>query len=262
MNATHDLNLRLLRYREGPAGEHPARLAEALWQQDRLDEAIEFSLAELSQAARAEDLELLRLAARLLMRAGRYHEAQVGLMRVIACDPTDVEAWSMLAGLLVDRGQLARARRAARRGLALQSDHPELRAIHRSVSLRARGRRFCHRLEGEEPAMLARELLTGGLLDDALEVTRSALTQELDDIDLLVAHAEVSLRRGNLDEAVGALRTATYEAPDWPDVWVLLARTLREHGDDDEARDAANRARTLAPTRPDVAALSLSLGIA
>jgi Flp pilus assembly protein TadD len=252
-STAHQLDLRVLRFRTEPQREEPAMLARALLETGRHSDALELTTAGIARDPSDVDLRLVHGAA--LVARGRLEEAQVAFMQLAQAAPDWAHAWGELARVLLRRGRPEQALVVAERAIALEPNDTELQALRRDASLGARARRFALEPELEEPALFAQELIAAGRPAEALEVTRSALVREMDDADLLVAHARAARAIGDLDEAAGALETATFEAADWVELWQLRAAVELERGRLDEAYACIERAHRLAPESPDIAAL-------
>ncbi len=249
----HALDLRVLRFRTAPQREEPALLAHALLESGRYAEAVELSTTALARDPSDVDLRLVHGVA--LAARGRLEEAQVVFMETAHEEPDWAEPWRRLASVLLQRGRPEQALAVAERAIALEPDEPCARALRREASLAARARRFLARAGDEEPALLAQELLAAGRHADALEVTRAALVEEMDDVDLLVTHASAARAMGDLDAAASALELASFEAPDWPAVWRATAEIELDRGHLEHAMRAAERARELAASDEEVVAL-------
>ncbi|MGE0785213.1 MAG: tetratricopeptide repeat protein [Sandaracinaceae bacterium] len=231
------LDLRVLRFRGDKKRDEPALLARDLLAKGRSDEALELTSAALEDDP--SDTDLLLVHGIALAKSGQLATAQLALTRAAKEDPEWVEPWRLLAEVLWQRGKHARALQVARRGLAVDPGDESLSRIQKSASLELRARSYLFAPNDEEPAMLAQELLSDNRADLAFEVTRTALLEELDDVDLLVVHARAAIAMRDLDEAINALSMATYGAADWPEVWKLLATAHEQKGEPDRARQAA-----------------------
>lgn len=245
--APFHLDLRVLRFRTDPKRDEPAMLAQELLTQGRLEEAVE--LTERTLEVDPTDADLLLTHGCALARLGHLETAQLAFTRAAKRDPEWVEPWVQLAEVLLTRGKPTRAVQVIERGLALDPSEPRLVRSQSRATLELRARAYCEAPdEGEEPAMLATQLLSAERADLAFEVTRTALLAELDDVDLLVAHAKAARAMGDLDEAISALRTATYEAQDWAEIWRLLAEAHEAAGESEEARRAAAKGLLVDPS--------------
>lgn len=239
------LTLRVLRFRTEPQREEPALLAQSLLESGQLEDALQLTADALARDP--SDAELWLGHGVALARLGRVAEAQRALVRAAEIEPEWAEPWRHLAEILLRRDRPEQALAVADRALAMERDDPQLMALRRSASLTVRVRRFTRRGAAEEPAMLAQELMASGRVDDALEVTRTALLSEVDDVDLLVTHARAARARGDLEEALGALSTASFEAPDWPAIWRERAEVESALGLRHEALVSVRRALELEP---------------
>lgn len=239
------LNLRVLRFRSQPEREEPALLAQALIESGQFEDALQLTTDALARDP--NDAELWLGHGIALSRLGRIADAQRALMRAAELEPEWVEPWRHLAEVLLRRNRAEQALAVAERGLAIEPEDEQLAALRRSAALTVRVREFARRPASEEPAMLAQELLASGRADDAFEVTRTALTTEVDDPDLLVTHARAARARGDLEEALSALSTASYEAPEWAAIWRELAEVQSELGLRHEALASVRRALELEP---------------
>ncbi|HBQ19362.1 MAG TPA: hypothetical protein DEF51_52295 [Myxococcales bacterium] len=252
--APFHLDLRVLRFRSDPKRDEPAMLAQELLSQGRLEEAVE--LTERTLELDPTDADLLLTHGCALARLGQLETAQLAFTRAAKRDPDWVEPWVQLAEVLLTRGKPARAVQVIERGLAVDARDARLLQSQSRATLELRAHAYCEAPdEGEDPAMLATQLLAGERADLAFEVTRTALLSELDDVDLLVAHAKASRAMGDLDEAISALRTASYEAADWTEIWELLAEAHEAAGENERARDAAAKGLLVDPASEALRAL-------
>lgn len=231
------LDLRVLRFRSNPDKDEPSLLAHELIGKGRFDEALELTGAALEEDP--TDTDLLVAHGVALAKSGELATAQLALTRAAKADPDWSEPWRHLAEVLWQRGKSARALQVARRGLAVEPGDSGLERIKKSASLELRARTYMLAPDGEDPTMLAQQLLSDHRADLAFEVTRTAMLDELLDEDLLVIHAKAARAMGDLDEAVTALSTASMEAPDWPEVWLLLSEAYELRDEPDRARQAA-----------------------
>ncbi len=242
----HRLNLRVLRYRNDPARDEPVMLAQELITEGRFDEAIDLTATSLEGDPFDADLLLTHGVA--LRGSGRLNTAQLALTKAAQADPEWPEPWRHLAEVLQARGRITQAHAVAERGLELDPADVELRKIFELGELEQRALRFIDgERSAEDPAMLATALLAKGRVDTAFEVTRSALMDEIDDEDLLVAHARAAQLRGDPVEAINALEMAVFEAPDFAEAWRMLALLYEERGEPDRAREAAATGVRCAP---------------
>ncbi len=115
--------------------------------------------------------------------------------------------------------------------------------------------RFQNRPDAEEPAMLTRDLLAAGHLDDARWVFEHAIEREPDDLDLLLSGGELFLERGDFDWAKRLLILAAHRSQDWASPWLALARVLMATRDLDRAEAVLERCWELAPDAPETWAL-------
>ncbi|MCB9591185.1 MAG: tetratricopeptide repeat protein [Sandaracinaceae bacterium] len=240
------LNLRVLCYRTDPARDEPVMLARELIAQGRFAEAVELTTRSLE--ADPEDVDLLLTHGVALRGNGQLNTAQLALTRAAKADPDWSEPWRHLAEVLHARGRIAQAYAVAERGLELDPSDDGLRSLYELGELEQRAERY---IDGdrvaEDPAMLAQALLARGRVETAFELTRAALMEELDDEDLMVAHATAARTLGDLDEAISVLTLAALEAPDFAEVWKLLALCHEERGEPDRAREAAESGLRASP---------------
>jgi Flp pilus assembly protein TadD len=244
----HRLNLRVLRFRTDPLRDEPAMLAQELLATGRYAEAIELTAASLEDDPHDADLLLTHGVA--LARVGELGFAQLALMRAAKAEPGWAEPWRHLAEVLLLRERPEQCLQVLERARELEPEPGDeaLAGLQRAAELEVRTKRYLAEAGGEEPTMLAQELLAAGRAEAAFEVTRTALLEELDDEDLLVTHARAARARGDLDEALGVLHTAAVAAPDWAEVWRLLAEVHEERGEPERAREAAAEALLADPT--------------
>ncbi len=71
-----------------------------------------------------ETAESMRSLARLSVRLGFLQEARLAIERAVQLDDADVFAWNLLGSLAHQSGEIARARTAFERSLAIQPDQP------------------------------------------------------------------------------------------------------------------------------------------
>lgn len=112
---------------------------------------------------------------------------------------------------------------------------------------------FRGRVEREEPAMLALDLLSQDRADDALDVASSALAGSPRDPELLLACGRAHLMRGELHAAREACIEAAREGKDWAEAFAWLARVLVREGRSTKAAEVAERAVMLGASDPDLA---------
>lgn len=255
--AGHRLNLRVISFRTDPGRDEPAMLAQELVSDGRYAEAVELTAAALERDPHDPDLLLTHGVA--LAHVGQLSTAQLALMRAAKAEPGWAEPWRHLAEVLMTRGKPERALQVVEHALSIEPDDATLVQIQRAASLIVRGRRYADEGGGEEPAMLAQQLLAAGHVELAFEVTRAALTEEVDDEDLLVVHARAAIALEDLDEALSVLRTATFTAPDWAEAWRLLAEVHEAREEPDRAREAAERALAADPGNPGLERLKARL---
>ena len=254
VEAPHRLNLRVLRFRSDPGRDEPAMLAHELVRDGRFAEAVELTAAALERDPHDPDLLLTHGVS--LAHVGELSTAQLALMRAAEAEPDWAEPWRHLAEVLMTRGKLERALQVAERGLAIEPDDEALTRVQRAAGLLLRAQRYVREGGDEEPAMLAQALLAAGDVELAFEVTRAALTEEVDDEDLLVVHARAAIALGDLEEARSVLETATFTAPDWVEGWRLLAEVYERRGELDRAREAAEEGLEIDPGHAPLAALA------
>jgi tetratricopeptide (TPR) repeat protein len=112
---------------------------------------------------------------------------------------------------------------------------------------------FRGRVEREEPAMLALDLLSQDRADDALDVATSALAGSPRDPELLLACGRAHLMRGEIDAAREACIEAAREGKDWAEAFAWLARVLVREGRGTKAAEVAERAVLLGARDADLA---------
>lgn len=115
--------------------------------------------------------------------------------------------------------------------------------------------RFQNRLDIEEPAMLTRDLLTAGRMDDARAVFEAAIERDPGDADLLLTGGELFLERGDFVWAKRLLILAAKRSEGWASPWLALARALMATRDLDRAEAVLERCWELAPDAPETWAL-------
>lgn len=257
-HGAHRLDLRVLRFRTDQGRDEPAMLARELLRTGRLNEAIETTGRGLERDP--EDADLLLMHGLALAEAGQLETAQLALTRAAKLEPGWIEPWRRLASLLLERGKLDRALQVVERAEAIDPLDEILVEVRRQVTLQLRAMAYVESPDPhEEPTMLARELLSAGKAELAFEVTRTALTEELDDEDLLTTHARAAMATGDLDEALSVLETASFEAPDWVEVWHLLAEVREMRGEIEEGREAAEEGLEIDPSHAGLVAIHTRL---
>lgn len=214
---SHQLNVRLLRYRRSPDREDPALLAQDLLAHGRALDAIELTDIALRRDPGDADLELLR--ARALLAAGHVQHGERELIRVAKATPDWAAPFSALTRLLSSRGDQDRALKIATRARSLGAEDTMVVRLAKeqesALRLDARIARFERNADLEEPVMLARALLAADRKDDALHVLRLALRRDESDPDTLAALAQIERAEGHKDEAVALYRRAREAAPGW-----------------------------------------------
>lgn len=169
----------------------------------------------------SEAWSLRRDRATLALRRGRLDVASEDLDRLLAADPDDVNALSLLARLRSLQGQPRRALQAARRAFRVLPESP-VTAVNLATALASTG-------EASE-AMEAISFLDRS---DASEVPPRDRTR-------ITAMAEIVL--GRLPEASERLRGWVDEHPDDAEVLGMLATALRQSGRLSEALAVVGRA--------------------
>lgn len=112
---------------------------------------------------------------------------------------------------------------------------------------------FRGRVEREEPAMLALDLLSQERADDALDVALAALERSPRDPELLLVAARAHLMRGEILVARDVCIEAAREGKDWAEAFAWLARILTREGRSTKAAEVAERAVLLGATDRDLA---------
>lgn len=112
---------------------------------------------------------------------------------------------------------------------------------------------FRGRVEREEPAMLALDLLSQERADDALDVALAALERSPRDPELLLVAARAHLMRGEILVARDVCIEAAREGKDWAEAFAWLARILTREGRSSKAAEVAERAVLLGATDRDLA---------
>jgi len=99
----------------------------------------------------------------------------------------------------------------------------------------------------DEPVMLARELITEGRFEEAIDLTSKSLDADPDDADLLLTHGLALRGNGALNTAQLALTRAAKADPDWEEPWRHLAEVLHARGRLAQAYAVAERGLELNP---------------
>jgi len=115
--------------------------------------------------------------------------------------------------------------------------------------------RFQNQPNTEEPAMLTRDLLSAGRMDDARVVFEAAIERDSSDADLLLTGGELFLERGDFVWAKRLLILAAKRSEGWASPWLGLARALMATRDLDRAEAVLERCWELAPDAPETWAL-------
>jgi tetratricopeptide (TPR) repeat protein len=227
----HQLDVRLLRFRNRPDREDPAMLALELVTAGRTHDAIE--VVDAALVADPDDVDLLLGCGLAALRAHQLAFAQLVLTRAARQAPTWSEPLSALAKVLAMRDRPAKAVDVARRALSLGADDAALAAMvevdDRRRALDARLAAFRADPDATDPALLAHALLEDARELDALEVAELALARD-DDADLHVVAARARLARREPDAARDALARAISLAPDWAEPARMLAELLASEG--------------------------------
>jgi tetratricopeptide (TPR) repeat protein len=196
-------------------------LADALWELDRREEALD----RLAQAVQMEPgyewawNTLLRRSAEM-----DRPELAVDLARELTrLRPHQARSWIVLARVLQDD----------------QSRHERLEALDRAVVLNPR--------HAEAHGMRAECLSEMGRFDDAMAACRPAAFGDDPPLDLAARAADVESRRGDLPAAIAAMRHVTAQDPDYFWAWTRLADWHEQTGQKVEYLEAAENMVRLAP---------------
>lgn len=111
---------------------------------------------------------------------------------------------------------------------------------------------FRGRIEREEPAMLALDLLSRERLDDALDVVMTALETSPRDPELVLVAGRVHLARGETERARDRFIAAARLEKTWAEPFAWLARLLSGEGRRDKAAEVAERAVLLGSDDDDI----------
>lgn len=129
-----DLNIALLRYRNGPTLDAALALAPGLFGAGRENDALE--VAEDALARFGEHPALLSVAGHIWLARKELKHAQAFFQRALACDRKQAEVYAALAEVLVARGDATRARLALQKASALAPPDRALEAKLRKLQPR------------------------------------------------------------------------------------------------------------------------------
>jgi tetratricopeptide (TPR) repeat protein len=132
---------------------------------------------------------------------------------------------------------------------------PKHQGSRSTRALDVRVLRFQNQPNTEEPAMLTRDLLIAGRMDDARAVFEAAIERDPGDADLLLTGGELFLERGDFVWAKRLLILAAKRSVDWASPWLALARVLLATRDFGRAEAVLDRCWELAPGAPETWAL-------
>lgn len=187
-----------------------------------------------------------------LLQAGNYHAAHDELERIVAANPTFVEALRLLAGAKQALGDPAAAEKLLRDALSLDPNWIPTLATLGEFLLGA------GRTSEAEPLlrraatgstvlpraalMLARHYNDTGRPGLALEVTAPLCTSAKADVELAAQHIAALAALGRAGDAVIGYRALAAAAPDNPAATHALAIALNAAGQPAEAAQVAKRA--------------------
>ncbi len=132
---------------------------------------------------------------------------------------------------------------------------PKHQGSRSTRALDVRVLRFQNQPNTEEPAMLTRDLLLAGRMDDARAVFETAIERDPRDADLLLTGGELFLERGDFVWAKRLLILAAKRSEGWASPWLALARVLLATRDIGRAEAVLERCWELAPSAPETWAL-------
>jgi len=257
--SSHQLNVRVLRFRVHPDREEPVLLAQDLIACGRADDAVGITDAALREDP--ADADLLLAHGLSWLGCDELGRAQRALMSAVRAAPGWAEPWRRLAELLILRRSYGRAADVVERGLAAAGDDAELCVIGREASrlhgLTERLGRFRRAPDTEDAALLAQHLLSLGRPDEAVEVTGRALECDSDDEDVLLVHGRILVARGELGAARECFSRLVELAPDFGEAWRCMGDVLWRLGElpaepeDADGRVAVDRWVELMTTPPE-----------
>jgi tetratricopeptide (TPR) repeat protein len=255
--SSHQLDLRLLKFRNRPEREDPSMLALALVGAGRAHDAIEVIDAALT--ADPDDADLLVSCGLAATRSGQLAFAQLVLTRAAKVAPDWAEPIRGLVAVLELRGQkdraLAVARHAIRVGASDAALAEMIRKDDRRRALDARIAALRADADAEDAALLGQELLAEDRAGDALEVATMHIGSGPIDADLAMVQARAHLARNDRDRACDALARALEAAPDWSEPAAMHAELRLDEGALEAARGLVERALVAAPEQSDLATL-------
>ena len=221
------LDVRLLFFRHRPGREEPVMLAQDLLSRGRLEDALAVLDAALEREP--DDVELIQTGGELFFALGEVLRAQRLFVRAARMAPEWVAPWTRLAELLIQREKFERAALSASRAVEAAPHDPQAKAIRRRAlrfrDLFARLEAYREDPEGDDPSLLARELLAMGRPTEASEVLDRA---DPDDPDVCLLQAELAQGNGDLAAARIALERATRADAAWAEPWTRLASLLAD----------------------------------
>jgi protein O-mannosyl-transferase len=195
-------------------------LADALWRQGRLEDAIPLYQRAIRHA---EDSVPLTNFGMVLAQLGKLDEAAALLRRAVAVQPGSYNAQVDLGLVLTERRELKEA-----------EEH-----LRRAVELNPRG--------ASAHYGLARLLLLEGQVDEACQQFQRAIALNPVDPAIRSDLAAVLLKRGKIDEALAQLQAALAIDADSVMVHVNLARALAMRGQHSAALEHCHRALAIDP---------------
>lgn len=211
-----------------------------------------------------------------LFLSGEYQEAAEQLRPIIAANPTDGQAYFLLAKSLERAGQAEQAAAAdnqARRFLQSyarwQTEWEKSQTVS-GVTARLRqtfDRRDIPRSQGTEDTQVtvagspqeflaqAQKLYQEGRDDEALQLLRRVLTLEPTSAETFLLIGRINQRLGDQKAAISALKTAIFWSPNSIDPHILLGRIFLELGDRAQALTYARSAIQIDPNNQEAIAL-------
>jgi putative PEP-CTERM system TPR-repeat lipoprotein len=210
--------------------------------------ALDASRAALDEALRKvpDYPRGLMLQARLDASVGKHKEALALMDRVLGADPSNVDAWMVMAGLRLEAGKdPAGAMEAYRKVLALKKDHVQaasaLIALHLSQNDVAAATQIYQELAKTAPAAAQTHMAAAQLavLKGDFKTVRAHMQELLrsapENPRLLQFAAVVELELGATAQAETLLNKAVQLAPDLVEARAVLARVYLQSGKIDKA---------------------------
>jgi len=185
-------------------------------------------------------------------QAGRFGEALEAYSRILAEDPTHLQALTYSGAALLEQSRTDEAVSVLRQAVAhAPADHAANAYLANALQIQDQldESETCYRRALEAGPEDHRTLNNYGLLlrrlkrpDEAAATFRRAAEIQPDYADAFINHGEALIALGRLEEAIGAFRTATAAAPRARQAWLKLGGALSLAERHEEALEAIDHA--------------------